>query len=122
MRLPSRGDDVYERQWLPLQEMLNDKQLEELVWLDLVLRGDDRATQESIYQAQQYRLKQLPDETAIEQWIVDLHHKARLFRKIIDPQCETDPRLRYALDRLDRWGVTVVHPVALHVLLAHEAR
>jgi alkylated DNA nucleotide flippase Atl1 len=122
MRLPSRGDAVYERQWLPLQELLTDKQLEELVWLDLVLRGDDRATQESIYQAQQERLKQLPDETAIEQWIVELHHKARLFRKILDPQREADPKLRQALDRLDRWGVAVVHPVALHVLLAHRAR
>jgi len=53
MRLPSRADHVYERQWLPLQELLSNKQLEELVWLDLVLRGDDRATQESIYQSQQ---------------------------------------------------------------------
>jgi alkylated DNA nucleotide flippase Atl1 len=121
MRLPGRGDEVYERQWLPLQGLLNDKRLEELVWLDLVLRGDDRATQESIYQAQQDRLKQLPDESAIEQWIVELHHKARLFKKIIDPQCESDPKLRYALDRLNRWGVTVVHPIALRVLLSAEA-
>jgi hypothetical protein len=97
------------------------QQLEELVWLDLVLRGDDRATQEAIYQAQQDRLRQLPDEAAIEQWIVDLHHKARLLRRILDPQREKDPKLRHALDRLDRWGVTVVHPIALHVLLAHQA-
>ncbi|BCJ52805.1 hypothetical protein Asp14428_42800 [Actinoplanes sp. NBRC 14428] len=121
MRLPARGDDVYERQWLPLQELLTDRQLEQLVWLDLVLRGDDRATQESIYQAQQERLKQLPDEPAIEKWIIDLHHKARLFRKILDPRREPDPQLRQALDRLDRWGVAVVHPVTLHVLLAHHA-
>ncbi|GAA1636753.1 GmrSD restriction endonuclease domain-containing protein [Actinoplanes couchii] len=121
MRLPNRGDDVYERQWLPLQELLTDRQLEQLVWLDLVLRGDDRATQESIYQAQQDRLRHLPDEATIEQWIVELHHKARLFRKILDPQHEADPKLRQALDRLDRWGVAVVHPVALHVLIAHHA-
>jgi alkylated DNA nucleotide flippase Atl1 len=121
MRLPKRGDDVYERQWLPLQELLNDKQLEELVWLDLVLRGDDRATQESIYQAQQVRLRQLQDEAAIEQWIVDLHQKARLFQKVLDPNREPDPKLRYALDRLDRWGVAVTHSITLHVLLAYEA-
>jgi hypothetical protein len=29
--------------------------------------------------------------------------------------------LRQALDRLNRWGVTVVHPIALQVLLAHHA-
>lgn len=121
MRLPARGDHVYERQWLPLQELLTDKQLEELVWLDLVLRGDDRATQEAIYQSQQQRLNQLPDEKAIEQWIVDLHKKARLFHKILNPQSVTDPELRRALDRLHRWGAAVVHPIALHVLLANEA-
>jgi uncharacterized protein with ParB-like and HNH nuclease domain/alkylated DNA nucleotide flippase Atl1 len=121
MRLPTRGDDVYERQWLPLQELLTDRQLEQLVWLDLVLRGDDRATQESIYLAQQEKLRQLPDEDAIEQWIKDLHHKARIYRKMVEPSREPDPKLRDALDRLDRWGVAVVHPVALHVLLAHDA-
>lgn len=91
------------------------------MWLDLVLRGDDRTAQEAIYQTQQDRLKQLPDEAAIEQWIVDRHHEARLFHKILDPRRETDPTLRQALDRLDRWGVAVVHPIALHVLLAHHA-
>ncbi|MEU6207014.1 DUF262 domain-containing protein [Micromonospora musae] len=121
MRLPKRGDEVYELQWLPLQELLTDRQLEELVWLDLVLRGDDRATQESIYQAQQDRLRLMPDEAAIEQWIVELHRKARLFQKILDPSLAQDAKLRNALDRLDRWGVAVVHPIALHVLLAHEA-
>lgn len=121
MRLRHRGDHVYEWQWLPLQELLTDRQLEELVWLDLVLRGDDRATQEAIYQAQQQRLKQLPDEAAIEQWIIELHQKARLFRMILSPQHLQDATLRRALDRLDRWGAAVVHPIALHVLLAHEA-
>jgi alkylated DNA nucleotide flippase Atl1 len=121
MRLPARGDEVYERQWLPLQELLTDRQLEQLVWLDLVLRGNDRATQESIYLAQQERLKQLPDEDAIEQWIAALHHKARIYRKILEPAQEQNKTLRDALDRLDRWGVAVVHPVALHVLLAHDA-
>ncbi|MBE1489707.1 GmrSD restriction endonuclease domain-containing protein [Plantactinospora soyae] len=120
MRLPARGDHVYEWQWLPLQELLTDKQLEELVWLDLVLRGDDRATQEAIYQSQQQRLSQLPDEAAIEQWIVDLHHKARLFHKVLMPRNTPDPDLRQALGRLDRWGAAVVHPIALHILLAHE--
>ncbi|MGW1452539.1 GmrSD restriction endonuclease domain-containing protein [Micromonospora sp. NPDC002411] len=121
MRLPTQGDRVYELQWLPLQELLTDRELEELVWLDLVLRGDDRATQESIYQAQQERLRLLPDEAALEQWIVALHRKARLFQRILDPRLEPDGKVRRALARLDRWGVSVVHPIALHVLLAHEA-
>lgn len=64
MRLPHRGDEVYTHQWLPLQKLLSDTELEELAWLDLVLRGDDRATQESIYRSQQLRLGPLKDERA----------------------------------------------------------
>jgi alkylated DNA nucleotide flippase Atl1 len=121
MRLPHRGDDVYTHQWLPLQKLLSDTELEELVWLDLVLRGDDRATQESIYRSQQLRLGLLTDETAIEQWVAELHHEARMFKRVLDPQTEAAPALRRALDRLSRWGAAVVHPICLHVLLAHDA-
>jgi alkylated DNA nucleotide flippase Atl1 len=121
MRLPTRADHVYAHQWLPLQEGLTNKQLEELVWLDLVLRGDDRATQDAIYQSQQHHLSKLSGEAEIEAWIVDLHHKARLFRRVLDPENEPNPILRRALDRLKRWAAQVVHPIALRVMTAHHA-
>lgn len=122
MRLPHRGDEVYTHQWLPLQKLLSDAELEQLAWLDLVLRGDDRATQESTYRLQQLRLGPLKDELAIEQWIAQLHRKARMFKRILDPQTEPAPALRRALDRLNRWGsATTVHPICLHVMLAHDA-
>jgi alkylated DNA nucleotide flippase Atl1 len=121
MRLPERGDAVYTHQWLPLQKLLADKELAQLVWLDLVLAGDDRATQESIYRSQQIRLDRLTTEAELESWITQLHHKARLFKRILQPSTEPAAILRRALDRLDRWGATVVHPIALHVLLACDA-
>jgi alkylated DNA nucleotide flippase Atl1 len=40
---------------------------------------------------------------------------------VLDPQTEVAPALRRALDRLSRWGAAVVHPICLHVLLAHDA-
>lgn len=118
MRLPTRADHVYTWQWFPLQELLGDR-LEDLVWLDLVLRGDDRATKEAVYQSQRQFLLTLPGEEAIEQWISELHQKAHLFSRIIDPSREADPRLRQALDRLRRWGADVVWPIALHILIAY---
>lgn len=121
MRLPKRGEVVYERQWLPLQKLLDNRELEQLVWLELVLSGDDRATQENIYQSQQRRLALLETEDEVEQWITDLHLKARLYHRIINPAAEPDTSLRRALDRLDRWGASVVRPIALHVLLEREA-
>ncbi|HEX5404774.1 MAG TPA: DUF262 domain-containing protein [Pseudonocardiaceae bacterium] len=121
MRLPTRADHVYEHQWLPLQKLLTNKQLEELVWLDLVLRGDDRATQDAVYQSQQHYLKDLTTEDEIEAWITQLHLKARLFSRILSPATESHPPLGRALDRLSRWGAQVVHPISLLVMMAHDA-
>jgi Protein of unknown function DUF262 len=119
MRLPTRGDEIYTTHWLPLQQMLNDTELDELVWLDLVLRGDEKATQGAIYRSQQLRLDAL-GEDAIAEWVVQLHHRARLFQRILAPEKEPVAVIRTALGRLGRWGSTVVHPIALHVLEAHE--
>ena len=120
MRLPTRGEHIYDRHWLPLQDLLTNKQLEELVWLDLVLGGDDRATQDAVYQSQQSVLSGLSDEDAIERWIDELHRKARQFKRILEPGREPDPSVRKALDRLARWGTQVVYPIALHVLVARD--
>ena len=59
MRLPRRGEDVYRDVWLPMQNRLG-ADLELLVWLDLVIRGNDRVKQSDIYRAQQDRLEKLP--------------------------------------------------------------
>jgi alkylated DNA nucleotide flippase Atl1 len=120
MRLPARAEHVYENQWLPLQQMLTTKQLEELVWLDLVLRGDDRATQDAVYQSQQHYLGKLTTEAEIAKWITELHNKARLFSRVVAPETEPDLVLRRALDRLRRWAAQVVHPIALCVMVAHD--
>ncbi len=120
MCLPTRAEFVYEQQWRPLQGLLTNDQLETLIWLDLVMRGDDRATQAAAYHAQQQRLAAF-GEAEIESWIIELHHKARLFRTILNPDSEPDDALRRGLDRLDRWGAQVVHPVALRILLARDA-
>lgn len=120
MRLPTRGDDVYTTHWLPLQQLLSDSALDELIWLDLVLQGDEKATQAAIYRAQQVRLDTFGGEDAISDWVRQLHHRARLFRRILSPQEEPVSVIRTALQRLDRWGSTVVHPITLHVLEAHE--
>ncbi|WP_169807086.1 GmrSD restriction endonuclease domain-containing protein [Micromonospora rosaria] len=120
MRLPETSERVYEQHWLPLQNLLDEQSLVDLIWLDLVLKGNKRATLHSIYEEQHRFLETLGSEIAIEQWIVALNHKARVFDRVLNPEKESDPIIRYALDRLRRWKARVVHPAALHVLLSYE--
>jgi uncharacterized protein with ParB-like and HNH nuclease domain len=48
MRLPTRGEDVHKDVWMPMQSRLSSRELELLVWLDLVIRGDERVKQTEI--------------------------------------------------------------------------
>jgi hypothetical protein len=58
MRLPVRGEAVYQALWLPLQSMLSSNELEQLFWLDLV-QQDPRVKQSDTYTSQQARLDRL---------------------------------------------------------------
>ncbi|MER5351445.1 DUF262 domain-containing protein [Kitasatospora sp. NPDC002551] len=117
MLLPHRGERVYEQLWLPMQQALGPKNLELLVWLDLVLRGDDKAKQTEIYRSQQQRLDLLAgDEAAVEDAVAELSRTAGLFGRILDPGLEPHPGLREQLRRLGNWGGRTHYPVALHLL------
>ena len=116
MRLPSRGEDVYRDVWLPMQERL-DADLELLVWLDLVIRGDDRVKQSDIYRAQQERLEKLPaTEEVIEAEVAELARRSRHLERILRPAAEPDPRLASALTRLRDWGAATAYPLIMHLL------
>lgn len=120
MRLPARGDHIYQNLWEPLQGLLSADQLEELIWLDLVIRGDDKATQNSVFRQQQRVLNAFTGEGAIEYWIKELYQEAIFFRRVADPSYEPSLELRKALQRLRRWGAQIVNPIALHVLMEHD--
>jgi hypothetical protein len=103
--LPTRAEAVYESVWLPMQQLLSPAQMETLVFVDLILRGDTTAKRQDIYRGQQARLRPLVgNEAAIEAEVWELARRARLFQRIVDPQTESDPGTRAALSRLGRWG------------------
>nr|WP_128806470.1 DUF262 domain-containing protein [Streptomyces sp. Termitarium-T10T-6] len=117
MYLPTRGETVYRDLWLPMQELLGPDNLELLVWLDLVVAGNSRAKQSDIYREQKKRLERLThDEAALHAEIVLLSERAGRLMRILEPQRETDPRLREALERLSRWGGQTHYPLGLHLL------
>lgn len=115
MRLPHRGQVVYETQWLPLQERLDNDQLELLFWLDAVQR-DESITQRDTYQAQVNRMDGLPDEAAVEAEVQRFAALSRLLGLILDPSAERHPAVRERLERLRAWGSTTAYPLLLHLL------
>ena len=115
MRLPKRGETVYQSLWLPLQESLDPDQLETLFWLDLVQR-DPRVKQSETYSEQQKRLDRLTTEAEIEAEIVRFNKLGTFFRLILNPARESDPEVRKRLTRLQDWGSTTAYPVLLYLL------
>ncbi|MFB6894064.1 DUF262 domain-containing protein [Kitasatospora sp. NPDC056327] len=117
MLLPTRGERVYQQLWLPMQQQLGPKNLELLVWLDLVVRGNSRAKQTDIYREQQRRLQPLAgNEDALQAEIAALTERGQRLLRVLDPSRETDPALRAALERLGRWGGQTHYPLALFLL------
>ncbi|MFE9481001.1 DUF262 domain-containing protein [Streptomyces spororaveus] len=122
MRLPTRGEHVYETRWLPMQASLSNDELEQLMWLKLVLDGDDRVRRQDLYTAQQQRFERRETgEEAIEAYIRELHRLSSLFRRLIHPEEEPDQLVRAHLHRLNDWQSQVTYP-ALMLLLDRRER
>ncbi|MFD5656672.1 GmrSD restriction endonuclease domain-containing protein [Streptomyces hirsutus] len=122
MRLPTRGEHVYETYWLPLQGSLSNDELEQLMWLQLVLEGDDRVRRQDLYTAQQKRFEERKTgEAEIEEYIRELHRRSAHFRRLLHPEEEPDPAVRAALHRLDAWQAVVTYP-ALMLLFDRRER
>ncbi|MFD7446005.1 DUF262 domain-containing protein [Streptomyces sp. NPDC059909] len=117
MLLPKRGERVYQELWLPMQQSLGPKNLELLVWLDLIVRGHYKAKQSEIYREQQKRLQPLAgNEDALQHEVMRLAERGRRFLRIIEPGREPSPSLRAVLERLAAWGSQTHYPLALHLL------
>ncbi|MER6270847.1 DUF262 domain-containing protein [Streptomyces sp900105755] len=117
MLLPKRGERIYQELWLPMQQSLGPKNLELLVWLDLVVRGHYKTKQSEIYREQQKRLQPLAgDEDALQREIEQLAERAGRFLRIVEPAREQSPALRAVLERLASWGGQTHYPLALHLL------
>ncbi|MGW1255465.1 GmrSD restriction endonuclease domain-containing protein [Streptomyces sp. NPDC002513] len=117
MLLPKQGERVYQELWLPMQQSLGPKNLELLVWLDLVVRGHHKTKQSEIYREQQKRLQPLTgDEDALHREIAQLTQRGRRFLRIVEPERESSPALRAVLERLNAWGGQTHYPLALHLL------
>lgn len=121
MLLPNRADGVYKKVWQPMQDKLTNEQLEDLVFVDLIVRGKTTIKRPDIYRGQQERLRDIrEDENAIESEVLELARRAGLFEKIVSPENEDNLQIRAALNRLDDWGARVTYPILLHLYILRE--
>jgi alkylated DNA nucleotide flippase Atl1 len=120
MNLPERGPEIYEAHWLPMQRALGED-LELLIYLDLVLHGNERARQADLYSAEQRRLEPIAkDENALAVEVARLATRARHLERILRPAGEPDSELRAALGRLNTWGAQTTYPLVMHLLDLRE--
>lgn len=120
MLLPTRSEEVYSDLWLPMQRSLGTD-LELLMWLDLVLRGNDKAKRGDVYREQAERLHKVEnDEDAVVAEITELARRSRHLAVLSNPALEPDERVRRALVRLDEWGGQIAHPCAMLLLDRRE--
>ncbi len=119
MRLGTQGDDIYESTWLPMQRLLDANDLQQLFWLDIVMR-QPLVTQTDVYSSQQKRLDTLPDDEIapeVRRW----SGLAALLATMRDPSREVHEELRKRLIRLKQWGTTTVDPLVLQLLARRQA-
>ena len=115
MLLPTRGQEVYDKVWYPMEQSLGEDRLEGLARVDLQRRGTD-AAKDDVYRLQQQRLEPLAhDEGLIEAEVRDLAVRARHYRRLVEPTSEPNPETRAALTRLRRWGAETTYPLLMHI-------
>jgi alkylated DNA nucleotide flippase Atl1 len=123
MLLPTRAESVYDKLWHPMQRTLSSTQLETLVFVDLVIRGNPSVKRPDIYRAQQERLRPMEgDEQAIEGEVVEMARRAVLFKRILDPSQEEDLKIRAGLTRLQTWAAATTYPILLHLFDLRDRR
>jgi O6-methylguanine-DNA--protein-cysteine methyltransferase len=119
MRLPTRGEHVYQAIWLPLQERLTSEELELLFWIDLVSQ-DATAKQTDTYSLQQRRFEKLQTEEEVEAEVARLAKVGALLKLVLDPEQELDPAVRLRLRRLKEWDTSTAIPVQVALLGQRE--
>ncbi len=119
MCLPTRGQHVYDEYWKPIQDQLDAKAMEQLMYLVLVLREGGEAQYNAVYRGHQQLLLTLSgDESQVEAYVQDLHRRARHLRQILFPS-EDLPfagRLRF----LKEWQASTAYPLVMRLLELRE--
>ncbi|GAB2515626.1 6-O-methylguanine DNA methyltransferase, DNA binding domain [Corynebacterium atrinae] len=116
MGLPTRGEGVHKRYWMPMQNLLpTNEALEQLFWLDLLATKPTLKINDTFNEYQK-KLSNLGTEDDIEHEVARLASLAGQYALILDPAREKDPGVRFRLKRLKAWDASTPHALMLELL------
>lgn len=116
MGLPTRGDSVHQRYWMPMQNLLpTNEALEQLFWLDLLASKPTLKINDTFNEYQK-KLSNLGTEDDIEEEVARLASLAGQYALILEPGREKDPSVRFRLERLKAWDASTPHALMLELL------
>jgi uncharacterized protein with ParB-like and HNH nuclease domain len=102
---------AYNDLWRPMEITLG-KHITDFMWRYLTKDGT-YIRQGSIYDAIKSRISKLTSVQEIVDVIVDMHTYAEYYRRLIDPETESDPEISRLLKRLNRWEINTAYPFLL---------
>ena len=116
MLLPTRGEEIYEQVWRPMEQEVGVENLEGLARVDLMRRGEVVAY-DRVYEEHQRLLTPIAgDEAQVEERVRDLALRGSFYKRLIDPSTETHGETSAGLQRLARWGAQTSYPVLMVAL------
>lgn len=122
MMLPTQGELVHRTMWADIEKNIGSERIEDLAYLDMVLRGSPALSKKNTYQAQKARLaRRAADENDVVDFVRDLRLRSSYLRNILSPETTTNTTIGAALRRIKRVGNETIYPLALFLLEGHGA-
>ncbi len=108
---PEEQSLAYNDLWHPIEIELSEE-LTNFIWRYLTKDGTF-VRQGSIYEAVKNRLTSLPNTSKVIDFLMDMRIYAGYYKRLIDPACEPNEKIRRRLLRINRWEINTAYPFLL---------
>ncbi len=120
MRLPaSEQDSAYQRYWLPIQDMFEERRsagISDFLLNYLTCKTGTFVREDEAYRHFRKRMdSEFSEQEALVSELATMHRHAKYFQTFLVPEAEPDCSLRQYLVRFDALERTVIRPLLLHL-------
>ena len=120
-----RANQIYETDWLPMQQGLGKntqeriKNLEKFLRHYVVMTEHSFVKEDKVYAKIQGRLRYANEEDVISE-LKTIKKHSEFYTRLLEPSQEANPNIRSGLERLKRLGIGVYYPLLLKAYRAFE--